>query len=338
MKSDRTASLERVAAVLAAHRDFLITSHVNPDGDSLGSQLAFQGLLTALGKRAGIINQNAAASTYDFLPDIGTIGVWPHAARPEFTAAVVLDIGEWERMGAVSGLIDRQRHAVINIDHHESNVGFGQAVYVDTNSCSTSFMVYHLYRHLGLPAAAAAATQLYTGILTDTGGFRFGNTSSESLAVCADLVAGGADPAAIMHQVYYAKTALAVRVMGMVLATLEIHAHGRIAAVHLDREILARLAPHTAAEVCANTEGIIDYIRSIHGVEIAIFFREEEDGQIKVSFRANSDRINMNHFAGRHGGGGHPQAAGTHLAPPLAAAKQTIIHEAARLLEQTCKS
>jgi phosphoesterase RecJ-like protein len=321
-----------MAGVLRAHQDFLITSHANPDGDSLGAQLAFGRLLGTLHKNYVIVNESMPPSTYEFLPDFHTIGLFDEKEAYHFTAAVVLDIGEWERMGEVAALIDPERHAVINIDHHESNNGFGQAAYVDSRSCSTAILVYHLYRHLQVPIVPDVATQLYTGILADTGGFRFSNTSSQALTACAHLADCGADPSFIMSKVYYEKSKLAILVLAQILSTLEFHGQNRIAAVTLDYPGMKKIGPYSHAEIVAHTEGVIDYIRSIKGVDIAIFFREEKGG-VKVSFRSNRDHLNMNHFAGNHGGGGHHQAAGAYLAEPLALARDKVIRETIALLE-----
>jgi bifunctional oligoribonuclease and PAP phosphatase NrnA len=325
-------SLESIAAIIRSHQDFLIVSHANPDGDSVSSQLAFGRLLGALGKKYRIVNESMAPGTYEFLPDFQTITLFDEKQAYDFTAAVILDIGEWERMGAPQKLIDPARHAVINLDHHESNNGFGQATYVDPHACSTAILVYHLYQHMNQPITPAVATQLYTGILTDTGGFRFSNTSGRALKACAELVDCGVDPAFIMQKIYFEKSALAVKVLGQVLATLELHYGDRIAAVHLDTGVMQKIGPYPRAEIVANTEGLIDFVRAIKGVEMALFFREEREG-VKVSLRSNSDHLNMNHFAGTYGGGGHIQAAGANLTGLMATAKKQVIEEAIAFME-----
>lgn len=326
-------SVEAAAAFLKAHDSFVITAHINPDGDALGSMLAMGSVLQALEKKYRIISNNLPTDTYDFLPDIGLVEQYNPLTEYHFEAAIILDIGEWDRMGSVTGCINATQLAILNVDHHQSNNLFGDVAYVNPRACSASIMVFNIVKELGIYISSALATQMYTGILTDTGGFHFSNTDGDVLRTCGELIDCGADPTTIMSKVYHEKTALSVVVTEKVLSTLEFYSHNHIVCVVLDNTIISRIKGHSREDIIANTEGIIDYIRSIRGVWMAIFFREEADG-IKVSLRSTREGIDVNALAGQYGGGGHIKASGAHIKQPLPIAKPHFIAAAVALVEK----
>ena len=272
-------------AVRRGHR-FLLTSHVNPDGDAIGSAIGLSRVLRRLGKGATIWNHDAT----------------PPGGFPElFDAAIVLECPSPER----TGLADRLGQiTVINIDHHLGNEHYGAVNWVETAAPAVGEMVFRLSRALNVELDRDAANALYLTLVTDTGGFRFSNTTPETFEAAAALVRAGASPETVSAWIYESNPAAVMRLLGELLATLELHDEGRVATVRITREMMER-----AGAEPGDSEGLIDYPRSIAGVRAVALFRELDGGEHKVSLRSRGG-VNVERIARQHGGGGHHNAAG----------------------------
>lgn len=314
MGMDRLAD---IAACLQQCQVIAVTSHQQPDGDSLGSMLALGRQLAELGKTVHLLLDDEVPAMYRFLPG------WEQIRRPQplerADVLVVLDAGEWHRVGAVAQI---SYGTAINIDHHLGNTIAEELSCIDTGAAATGELVYHLVQALA-PADKSAdiATCLYTAIVTDCGFFRYANTSPAVLRIAATLVEWGAQPKEIAENVE-TRSAATLTALGKVLDTLEVHANGRIAFISLDQELAGKVE---------STEGFVNYPRAIEGVEIAALFKETESGVVRVSLRSKNADVNA--VARSFSGGGHHRAAGCTIKGTLSDAKARVLEQALIQLE-----
>lgn len=283
---------------------FLLTSHVNPDGDAIGSELGLARLLRRLGKGAVVWNRDATPTLYRPLPGSERIhvGEEPPAGFPDvFDATIVLECPSPDRTGIEKYLPERP---VINIDHHLGNQCYGAVNWVDSAAPAVGEMVYRLSQGLKLALEPEVASCLYLTLVTDTGGFRFSNATPAAFEAAASLVRDGAHPEQVSQWLYESQPLGVVRLLGEMLQTLEIHEDGRVATGRLTREMFARVGASPG-----DSEGLIDHLRSIAGVDAVALIREREDGSHKVSLRSRGE-VDVEKIARHYGGGGHRNAAG----------------------------
>lgn len=309
--------LRRISALIGRHRTFLITAHERLDGDALGSELALFGILEGLGKEAVVYNQDPTPESYLFLPGSDRI---VHELPPigPFDAAFVLDCSELERVGRESDRIGTIPN-LINIDHHVSNGGFCDVRLIDPQASSTGELIFRLARDMGLSVTVEMATCLYTAILTDSGGFRYGNTRRGTLLTAADLVGAGADPQWISENVYEADSPARLRLLAAILPTLAIEQGGRVGSLVVTQKALA-----DAGALPEHTEGFVDLPRTIRGVEISVLYAELPDGRFKLSLRSKGS-ANVERVARVFGGGGHTNAAGCKAEGELSEIRRRVI-------------
>jgi bifunctional oligoribonuclease and PAP phosphatase NrnA len=289
---------------------FLLTSHVNPDGDAIGSELGLARLLRRLGKGAVVWNLDPIPAIYRPLPGSDRVhsGAEPPAGFPEkFDSIVVLECPSLDRTGieqhfspgAPGGALP-----IINIDHHLGNQHYGAVNWVDSAAPAVGEMVFRLAQALKVALEPEIASCLYLTLVTDTGGFRFSNATPAAFEAAAALVREGAHPEQVAQWLYESQPVAVVRLLGEMLQTLTLHHGGRIATVRLDPEMFAR-----AGAAAGDSEGLIDTPRSIAGVDAVALIRRREDGSHKVSLRSRGE-VDVEKIARHHGGGGHRNAAG----------------------------
>jgi len=283
---------------------FLLTSHVNPDGDAIGSELGLARLLRGLGKGAVVWNHDPTPALYRPLPGSERIhvGEEPPAGFPDmFDAVIVLECPSPDRTGLEKQLAERP---VINIDHHLGNQCYGVINWVDSAAPAVGEMVYRLAQGLKVSLEPEVASCLYLTLVTDTGGFRFSNATAAAFEAAATLVREGAHPEQVSQWLYESQPLAVVRLLGEMLQTLQTHEAGRVATGRLTREMFARVGASPG-----DSEGLIDHLRSIAGVDAVALIRELEDGSHKVSLRSRGE-VDVEKIARHHGGGGHRNAAG----------------------------
>jgi len=283
---------------------FLLTSHVNPDGDAIGSELGLARLLRGLGKGAVVWNRDPTPALYRPLPGSERIhvGEEPPAGFPDmFDAVIVLECPSPDRTGLEKQLAERP---VINIDHHLGNQCYGVINWVDSAAPAVGEMVYRLAQGLKVSLEPEVASCLYLTLVTDTGGFRFSNATAAAFEAAATLVREGAHPEQVSQWLYESQPLAVVRLLGEMLQTLQTHEAGRVATGRLTREMFARVGASPG-----DSEGLIDHLRSIAGVDAVALIRELEDGSHKVSLRSRGE-VDVEKIARHHGGGGHRNAAG----------------------------
>jgi bifunctional oligoribonuclease and PAP phosphatase NrnA len=307
-------TIAQILRVLKEGERFLVCSHSRPDGDAVGSMLAFGMLLEQMGKRADLVTADRVPVAYRRLPGVSGIRSALRVHGP-CDAAILLECDGLERT-RLRGL---EEFFLINIDHHVSGRAYAQVNWIDYGAASVGEMVHRLVKAAGATVTPEMATCLYTTVLTDTGSFSYGALSASTFALARELVLAGADPAAIAQEVYYSMPLAKVMLAGAALGNLQ--REDRLAWLWITQEDMART--QAAEEDC---EGIVNFALGIAGVEAAVFLRELPEGRIRLSLRGKG-KVNVAAIAGRLGGGGHENAAGCTLEGPLERALAEILAE-----------
>jgi phosphoesterase RecJ-like protein len=319
------SNLEQLARTLRGGAPVLILSHVNPDGDSVGASIGLALWLRRAGVDAGVHFDDGLPSGFEFLPG-GECVRSTLPKDPSELIVVVLDTPDPSRTGKPGAYFERAAH-VVNIDHHPSNSLFGDVKLVDVDASSTALLVYEIISAVGEDVGADVATALYTGVLTDTGGFRFGNTDARTLEAAAGLARAGADVPDVARRVYGEQPLGNLRLVGMVLESLESFLGGRVAVMVLTDEMRER-----AGVSGEDIEGLGSYGHLLEGVDVSLLLREQGP-KVRVSLRS-SGRTDVNAIAKRLGGGGHKAAAGVLLDGPLARAREDLVEAVQQELAQ----
>jgi len=320
---------------LQQNETFLISSHINPDGDAIGSQLAFYSFLSDLGKKVSVVDSDPVPFAYSFLPNAAVLQyVNPtsskEAAKSEtrnldlesmcdVEVAIILDCGNLSRIGDRLAEHVHPSQALINIDHHVSNEYFGSHNLVNTGACATGEIIFSLMESGGIEISRDQAICLYTAILTDTGCFKYSNATAEAHRIAAKLIDRGVEPAGVAESVYDTIPHQRAKLFGMALERLQLSSDGKTVWTAVTREMYELTKTDDA-----DTEGIIEYIRSLKNTEIAILFRELENGDIKVSLRSKRG-LDVEQVAAMFDGGGHKAAAGCTISQPLDKAIDVIL-------------
>lgn len=313
----RISTLREIGRLLGQAGRVLLTTHVNADGDGTGSEGALAAWLAASGKSVSIVNPTPYPGMYrhlvhdnEIIADAGT----PRGieAMREAELVLVLDTGEPGRIGRVAEALNGRRVAVL--DHHlPSDPAISGTVLQDATACATGELVYDLFATLDVPRPwpAAVAEGIYTAIVTDTGSFRFSNTTPRAHAMAGDLIAQGVDPEAVYRRIFATVPLKRIKLLRQALDRLEIDPDVPITWISIERGVMESLG--TTSD---DLDGIIEQARSIEGTEVAILFRATSDGATKVSLRS-SGRVNVNAIARQFGGGGHMKASGALIGRPL---------------------
>ncbi|MBC7344468.1 MAG: bifunctional oligoribonuclease/PAP phosphatase NrnA [Clostridia bacterium] len=317
--------LEVICQRLKSSSRVLVTSHLLPDGDSVGSVIALTEALQRAGLEARAVQAEPVPDMYKFLEV--NVKMEP-LSGDDSGAVVVLDCTDTDRLGEELKKVAEQADLLVNIDHHVSNTGFGHLNLVDVKAAATGEIVYDLVRVLGVEISPPMATALYTAIVTDSGSFQYENTCPRSLRVAAELLELGADHALLRANLWENQPLECLLVLRNVLNSLSLDPDGRVAWISLDRKAYDGL--HLKSEHC---EGLINFPRSIAGVEVAMFFRETEPGTVKVGLRSKS-LVDVNELAARFGGGGHPRAAGCTLKGRLDEVIETVVRAAQDMVQR----
>jgi len=307
--------IREVAEAIRKYDNYLITSHINVEGDAIGSEIALFYMAKQLGKNAMMVNSDPVPDRYKFLPSWDKIIIGNNIGIKKYSNVVITDCPTIERSGKIAPLlkVPKVKVNVINIDHHVSNENFGDFNWVDPDASSCGEMVYKLYKEMGLSITDDIATALYVAILTDTGSFRYDSTTSETHRICGDLIKLGIKPAKIAEKVYETKDIGDMELLSKALSTIKVTKNGKIAYMFVTKKMLddTKMTPD-------RTDGFINFARSIERTEISLFFREdlEDTEKIHVGFRSKGS-ANVNVLATKFGGGGHPKASGSVLTGPL---------------------
>lgn len=313
------ATVEQIGEVLRSHQSFILLSHVRPDGDAIGSQLALGFSLMAMGKTVRMINEDGLPENLAFLPGSDRIES-PPAEVLDVEVAIALDTATKPRLG------DAALHAAsgaklwINIDHHVSNPKYGDLNFIDSTSPATGQILYDLITGLDMPLPDETRDAIYVAVSTDTGSFQYPSTTARTYEMAADLTRRGVNVGEINSKTYDDHPYRRLELMRALLNTLERSGDGVLAHWELRDQTRIDLALRPE-----DSEGLIDVIRAIRGVQLAVFFEELEGGKIRVSMRSKDRRLDVCKIALEFGGGGHALAAGIRMAGPLDEAKQKVL-------------
>ena len=316
--------MKKIIQQLTSSSRVLVASHANPDGDAIGSLLAMGLALEKLGCEVTRYNESAIPAVYRFLPSVGSIQQQLTTIE-RFDTVVILDCGGLGRLGSAAESIATMP-AIVNIDHHTTNTRFGHYHLVDVDACATSEIVYRLIQAMGIEMDLTMATAIYTGILTDTGSFRFSNTNRAAFSICETMMAMGVNPSLVAQHVYGTYSLGRIKLLNLALDSIEISHNGHLSIMTVTREMLADTG--TQPE---DADGLINYARRIQDVKVAALIHELENGndasgdrkKFHVSLRSDGS-VDVSRIASDFGGGGHAGAAGFSVESSLAELKQTI--------------
>ncbi|MEW9667678.1 bifunctional oligoribonuclease/PAP phosphatase NrnA [Ammoniphilus sp. 3BR4] len=296
--------LEAAGRFLRENDRFLVVNHVSPDGDATGSILAMGHMLQALGKEFVLVNEGSTPEKFLFIPHSNKI-INLSEEKPDglFDHAIALDCGDFLRVGEAARYFTKDVQ-LLNVDHHPTNDLFGKFNLVRTDACATAEILYDLVKEMGIPLHTGLATSLYMGLLTDTGGFRYSNTTAEVLQKAADLLNHGVSPSEVAERCLETITASYLRLLREVLPTLTMDFNDEAAYLTITLE-----AMEVSQANPEDMEGIVNYARNIEGVEVGVLFKQMDPETVKVSFRSNK-KVDVSAIAKELGGGGHAKAAG----------------------------
>jgi phosphoesterase RecJ-like protein len=308
--------LSQVIDLIEKHERFGITSHIRPDGDSLGSSLALCWILRGLKKEAEVIMADHVPHAYSRLPGSEDVRVAPDIDRP-YDAVFVIECSDVTRPG-LPGLKDQ---FVVNIDHHSTTELFGNVNWIDSTAAAVGEMIYNLAKAIGARITPELASCVYAALLTDTGSFHFSNTTERTFKIASELVRHGAQPAKLSQAIFYNYPYAKVRLVGRVLSTLERDPSGRIAWITMSKDAMEETG---ATE--DDSDGIINYPLTVGDVEAVAFFRELPDSTYRISLRSKN-RVNVARIAEHFGGGGHSNAAGFTITADYEELSQAVIEK-----------
>ncbi len=295
----------------------LIVCHISPDGDAIGAALAVAHLCDDWSRPCVLVNDDEIPERYNFLPGVERF-IKTQDVGQMFAYAVSVDCADVRRMGEAWRLMipDGQ---LINIDHHETNNHFGALNLVESEAAATCLVLYRMIRENGLQMTRALALVLYTGIVFDTGGFHYNNTTPEIHLAAANLLSYDIEPFVVADRVLEAMTREQIELVRLGLSTLHVHESGLIAYVAIDQTMLKASGAHDG-----DVEVLLPYPRTLVGVEVGLLFRERMDGSVKVSLRSR-EIVDVSEIALSFGGGGHVRAAGCEISGSLQDVIETVM-------------
>ncbi|MGF1578556.1 MAG: bifunctional oligoribonuclease/PAP phosphatase NrnA [Gemmataceae bacterium] len=307
--------------IVRNHKRFVLTTHVRPDADGLGSMLGLKDVFEGLGKTVRMAIASTWPPRYTFLDPDHRIERYDVADQSwhDNDVTIVLDTGTWGQLGDFGAFLRTFSGKKIVIDHHISQDDLGALAMVDTTAEATGRLVYEAIEALGATLTKTVANPIFAALATDTGWFRHNNTSPQTFALADKLMQNGADPTYLFNQLYEQNSLPRLKLTSIVLARLQVVENGLVAYTEVRRTDYAE-----TGATPQDTEDLINYCRSLAGVEVASFFMEQPAGGVKVSFRSRS-KVNVAAIAEKFGGGGHRLASGTILHTSLEDAKQQVL-------------
>ena len=320
MKSNATVNWAPLIAFLRQYDRPLLMTHRSPDADGLGSQLALHDVLTGLGKHPRVAIPSKLPARYEFLdPKRTTIEDFRPAAFTDRDSVIVMDTGTWNQLSDFGDWLKASPLPRVVVDHHRTQDDLGGEQFVDVTAEATGRLTYEIVQALGAPLSSTAANYLFMALATDTGWFRHPNTTPATFTLAAELEAAGASPTSIYEQLYETAPLARYRLIGLALQRIQMRSGGKVAYT----EIFLEDYPATGS-VPGDTEELINYPRSIEGVEVGLVFIEQPGGSTKVSFRSRS-RVDVSKVAESFGGGGHRLASGAQVKRPLPEVREEVL-------------
>jgi phosphoesterase RecJ-like protein len=317
--------MNQIIQQLKNSRRVFIASHANPDGDAVGSLVAMGALLDAMNIQNILYNESPIPAVYRFLPSVERIQQQIDA-KIDFDTAVILDCGSIERIGNAHALLSSKPVVIINIDHHTTNAFFGNYQFIDQTACATAELVYRLIKKMSIAFNSVMATSIFTGIVTDTGSFRFSNTNQAAFAICNEMVQLGVAPYQVAKHLYGTYSLGRIKLLNLALDSIEISRNGKLSIMTLTQGMMQETGTHPE-----DADGLINYARRIEDVKVAALIQEQSNGQkpstaaksFHVSLRSDGS-VDVATIAARYGGGGHSAAAGFTIQSTMGEIKERI--------------
>jgi phosphoesterase RecJ-like protein len=327
MMSATTKIHSQIVEYFDRAESILITAHADPDGDSIGTQLALARYLKTLGKKVEVVNQGMLPDRLNDLPAIEMLtNIDDYKANTSFDLAVFLECSNPERAGSVVELIS-EGIKIINIDHHPDKTNFGDIVYVNSKAAAVGEMVTEFFMDIGFQIDADIARLLYTGILTDTGRFRFNSTTRRTMEIAGYLIECGADPRNICDDIYYSISPGALKLTGRLFLESRLFENDKICFISVDNKLI-----DSCRASLSDTDGMAEFTLYIKGVVAGAMFRELDENNTKVSLRSRG-AIDVGRLANKYSGGGHANASGCTINLPMRKAEEVLLSD---LKELTC--
>ncbi|OEF98648.1 DHH family phosphoesterase [Desulfuribacillus alkaliarsenatis] len=301
------------------NNNYLIVTHVNPDGDTIGGALAMAHMLEGLHKKFQIVNEDRIPNKYLFLPMADEIRM-PAELEETIDVVITVDCADYKRIG--TSLISRLSQLsipIINIDHHPTNDEYGSINIIDEDAASTTYVIYNMCKMTGIDITYNMAINLYTGLMTDTGSFKYSNTSADVHRVASELIDIGIDVYEVAEKVFETNTLDNLLVLKNSLATLTVDETGKIASIEIVTDEISQ-------SQVLESEGLVNYPRSIEGVEVAVSFKKIEQDKVKVGLRSKK-YVDVSVIAQIFNGGGHKRASGCTIMDSIENVKKTVFNE-----------
>lgn len=311
-------SLAEIAGALKSHNRFVVMSHVRPDGDALGCEIAMALCLRQLGRDVTVWNQDGMLEKYSFLPHSDIVQK-PPAAPVDFDVAIALDTAAQDRVGSCLPALGNVK-LWINIDHHISNNHYGDLAHIDPTAPATGQILYELIRGQGLPFDKDIADNLFVAISTDTGSFQYPNTTARTFEIGGELVKQGVNVGKLSQQMYESYPRRRIDLLRELLNVLKLTCDGRVASFTLTQETSRKVGA-----LPEDNEGLIDYIRAIEGVVVAAFIEELGDEKVRISLRSKDTAVDVCRICAQFGGGGHTLAAGARIRGEIGAVEEKVL-------------
>jgi bifunctional oligoribonuclease and PAP phosphatase NrnA len=317
--ADYAGQITAADRFLREHDHYLVVSHMNPDGDAASSTYAVGLVLRMLGKSYTLVNEGTVPDKFLAIASEQNIQAWANTQQAlAFSHVICVDCADYSRVGGVQGWIAPDAR-ILNIDHHATNDRYGEINVVREDAASTTEVLFDLFEHMGLTIELDLAECLYTGLLTDTGGFRYANTSPKVLEIASRLIRVGVN-SSHLAELYLEKITLShIELLKRSLSTLTMHASGKISWLYVTTDDIK--ASSASDE---DLEGLVNYPRNIDGVEVGLLFKQKDADTVKVSFRS-AGLVDVSLVAQSFGGGGHKRASGCTIKGTIEEAIQQVV-------------
>jgi phosphoesterase RecJ-like protein len=319
VSTGRDTGFDEIRRVLDAAGRVCVASHVRPDGDAYGCTIAMALHLRAQGKEVCAWNEEGMTEKFRYLPESGLVTAPPAAAAGGFDVFLALDTSTKERLGTTVAAAGRVG-TWVNLDHHVSNHRYGDLNLIDSSAPATGQILYDYLKASGAEITPAIAGNLYAAISTDTGSFQYEKTTPRTFRAVAELVESGVDVPSLSRAMYDSYPRRRLELLKALLNSARFGCDDRVASFTLSLETAGRLGV-----LPEDNEGLIDHLRAVEGVQIAVFFEELPDGKVRVSMRSKDPALDVCRICGLFGGGGHAMAAGARLAGPLETAEERVL-------------
>ncbi|HJO47763.1 MAG TPA: bifunctional oligoribonuclease/PAP phosphatase NrnA [Candidatus Scalindua sp.] len=323
---------ERIVDVINGGKKFIITTHLFSEGDAIGSELALKRFLCDLNKEAVIVNNEKLPPVYScFDPDKDVKFLRSKDVNinlDDFDAIFMVDVADWGQLGDFADMIKASQITKICIDHHPTNPGYADINVIDKGASSAGELIYDLIIHMNGELTLELATPLYLSIATDTGWFKFSNTSAKAFKACSALIEAGVKSQIIYEKLYHNKHASYLKLLNLMLGALSSECDGQLVWTKVTKKMIK-----SSGVEFVDTDVMIDLIRAVNEVEVVVIFRELGERKTKVSFRSKHT-IDVSKLASDFGGGGHVRAAGASLEEPIDTVIGDVISAASELLEE----